>query len=85
MELSGWWMLAFIFWIFGYIKTKFNGVEGGETIQIARWAYIIICGFPASENLSKNTVLVVGLRFQIVGWLLVFAILLFTNYLLMDF
>lgn len=73
MELPGWLMFAFLVWIFGYVRSKFGEVEDGATIQIPRWAYLVVCGFPTSEDLAKDTVLVVGLRFQIVGWLLAFC------------
>lgn len=71
MELSGWVMLAILFWVIGYVRSKFGKAADGELLLIFAWAYIAIGGFPLSKDLPQNTILVTGLRFQIAGWLMI--------------
>lgn len=78
MKFSGWAMPAVIFWIFGYIKSKFGEGADGKIVLVPKWAYAVICGDPSSKYLPKNTVLVVGLRSQVAGWLLIlYALFIF--------
>lgn len=70
METSGWLLLAGVFWIFGYVKTKFGSPTDGKYILIPKWLNIAVCGLPRSSELPDNSVLIVGLRAQIIGWLI---------------
>lgn len=79
METSGWILIAGIFWFFGYIKTKFGLPSDGKLVLIPKWLYIIVCGLPQSNDLPKDTVLAIGLKAQIIGWLLAAYGLFFKN------
>lgn len=64
-------MLASIFWIFGYLNSKFGTSSDGEYLIVPRWIYVIVCGNPKSDELPKNALVNTGLRSQIIGWSLV--------------
>ena len=83
MELSSWIMLGIVFWVFGYIKTKFGESSDGELLVIPKWIFMIICGYPQSIELPANTVLIAGLRAQVTGFLLI-VFGLFTRYLISE-
>lgn len=62
--------MASVFWLFGYLKTRFGLPSDGTLVFIPKWMNLLVCGFPQSNDLPKDSVLTVGLRAQLIGWLL---------------
>lgn len=71
MEIGSWALLGFVFWMFGYLKSKYASSADGKLLVIPKWINILACGFPQSKDVPKYSVLLLGLRAQIIGWLLV--------------
>ncbi len=77
MSLSSWLLLALIIWLFGYIRNTTSDSTDSNVIYAPKWVRIVICGNPNRKNKLNNTLVLGGLRSQIVGWALaIYAIFL---------